>query len=99
MQGTLLLLSSVVVNSRKHTFILEAWEATYRAMLSKCLEVREPRQNLKTFLERIIANMKSLPKHVYQAFNESLHSLHANATQMFMEFKVFIQRLAASDDT
>ena len=82
---------------RTHHFLLEAWEALYRVMISMFLKQGESpitEDPLKAISQQILANKSN--------FNsETLHSIlsETQSSQQFDEFKEFIQELARTDST
>ena len=82
---------------RTHHFLLEAWEALYRVMISMFLKQGESpitEDPLKAISQQILANKSN--------FNsETLHRIlsETQSSQQFDEFKEFIQELARTDST
>ena len=84
---------------RSHLFILEAWEAIYRVMLTHFIS-----KETTTCSESLFHNITDYLKSPHQEnfledFNHHLQMINGNATQCFMEFKSFLQERARSDDT
>ena len=82
---------------RTHHFLLEAWEALYRLMISMFLKQGESpitEDPLEAISKQILANKAN--------FNsETLHKIlsETQSPQQFDEFKKFIQELARTDST
>ena len=77
---------------RTHYFLLEVWEAVYRAMISIFVEQGPTTNNpLKVISEKIIANKENFNAYTIYEIMQSL--------QTFDKFKLFIQALARKDST
>ena len=73
---------------RTHCFLLEVWEALYRAMITVFLEKQS---EVHTHPLTLIANKLSHP--------ESPDVIHHVTSENFKKFKAFIQKLAKKDET
>ena len=83
---------------RSHQFILEAWEAVYRAMLTQFV------RNSPTLSDSILHRIKDYlqsphTENFHNDFNHHLQMINEEATHFFTEFKCFIQERARNDDT
>ena len=79
---------------RTHCFILEAWEAVYRAMILKFEEVN-PTMNFLNNQAIQDLPTENFPLH----FQNYLASISEQSNYYFEEFKRFIQKMARTDDT
>ena len=87
---------------RTHNFLLEAWEATYRAMLAMFLESNDstPTGELSScqLQQQIIDSLNLLPQMNFtKAFNDRLTELNTMTATSFQNFKSFLERLANVD--
>ncbi len=88
---------------RTHTFLLEAWEATYQAMLALYLEAQD--HNSSQILshqlrERIIQSLHSLSQEDFsKAFNERLANISATIGHSLQGLKGFLEWLGNKDET
>lgn len=84
---------------RTHHFLLEAWEALYRAMVSMFLKQSES-QTTKDPLE-VIANriMSNKSKFSQKTLNKIILESESLLKSNLRKFKAFIQKLVVTDDT
>ena len=80
---------------RTHHFLLEAWEAIYRVMLLKYEQ-----ENTSCLLTDISREIKSMPTENFPSvFNHHLLSKGEMLQKYFENFRLFIQKMARTDDT
>ena len=86
---------------RTHQFLMEAWEATYRAMLN-CFIDNEYTQHhdLQAKILKTMERTKDLTdKQLRETFNNGIHQLQKDTDTFSLKFKQFIQKMAQTDDT
>ncbi len=92
---------------RVHQFILEAWEAMYRAMLTKFLDGQS--NDLQTgntssqLQDLVMETLQSIPvqsgSDFRKTFNHKLVKINAVDTISFSQFRQFLQKMADQDET
>ncbi len=90
---------------RTHYFLLEAWEALYRVMLTKffdhCDAEKQLQQPLLASIDDSIFSI--IPPHsqveFIRTFREKLDSITISLQGCFLKFKTFLQKQARTDDT
>ena len=88
---------------RTHQFLMEAFEATYRAMVKSFLQWQDEHDSKQTsdLHSEIVHSLKTLPtKEFTKAFNEHLTTFKESIRDLhYQPFKSFIQEKARKDDT
>ncbi len=88
---------------RTHHFLLEAWEAVYRAMLTTFLEQATSSSQQTPPLQLITRLILTIPSQTesdhLKLFKERLTSINCDLQGSFTKFKCFIQQLAITDQT
>ena len=94
---------------RVHYFILEAWEALYRAMLAKFLDVHVQNSSIwhtatcEEFQELILKSLESIPSQSGKEFRDMFNHKVAEIGKLtginYLQFEEFLQSMADQDDT
>ena len=88
---------------RTHMFILEAWEAIYRAMVTSFIEYTHNEHPTTDLQEKICETLESIATSTQKArfrtnFNEKMGKLKGELQHYFSKFKSFIQKMSSIDD-
>jgi hypothetical protein len=85
---------------RTHHFILEVWEAMYKAMLSKFIEFCDTDTEPGIDVPQIIRDTLDVSSGTFsESFNVSLMQINEVTTKFYDEFQQFINHMANSDST
>ena len=93
---------------RVHRFILEVWEALYRAMLAKYMEVTNSdmqvvNTSFNEVQELVLKSLESIPSlpgsNFREMFNYKLSEINKLAGTNAIQFYKFLQNMADQDDT
>ena len=84
---------------RTHQFLLEVWEAMYRAMISLFIRVEQGESNVMCDPLKVVADKLMASKTSFNS--ETLHTIVSETQSLFSfdKFKAFIQHLARTDST
>ena len=89
---------------RTHHFLLEVWEAVYRAMLAKFFEAKDIKTS-NTLQQKIIESLEALnpmpdsERNFSKAFNSKLADINKTIGALATEFSLFVKKRADEDDT
>ena len=93
---------------RTHHFILEAWEAVYRAMLTKYMDTQLPdtESNTGTSIQEIISKelqalhqTRDMDSSFRERFNKTILKINSLTESIYDSFNLFLQDMCTRDDT